>query len=165
MKMWVMNLGRPVEIPKLNEQMAIELGANLLGEGIIFSIAAAILVAEYVRQVKKEAGKEQARQDYLQDMADRLRDVEMENISHKAEISELKRLCMSFQEILTVKDKPTQDPPVTESAQSVKQEPAVVLTSQNPQLELTSASAGIPGMVKTALSFMRINWKWTVNSS
>ena len=59
--MWVMNLGRPVEIPKLNEQMAIELGANLLGEGIIFSIAAAILVAEYVRQVKKEAGKEQAR--------------------------------------------------------------------------------------------------------
>lgn len=50
--MWVMNLGRPVEIPKLNEQMAIELGANLLGEGIIFSIAAGILCAEYIRQVK-----------------------------------------------------------------------------------------------------------------
>jgi len=34
-----MNLGKPVNIPKLNEKMAIELGAELLGEAIIFTIA------------------------------------------------------------------------------------------------------------------------------
>lgn len=48
-KMWILNLGKPVNIPVLNEAMAIELGANLLGEGIIFIIAAGILVAEYNR--------------------------------------------------------------------------------------------------------------------
>lgn len=39
--------------------MAIELGANLLGEFIIFGIGAVILIAEYVRQSAKESMKEQ----------------------------------------------------------------------------------------------------------
>ena len=34
-KMWIMNLGKSGEIPKLNEAMAIDLGANMLGEGKI----------------------------------------------------------------------------------------------------------------------------------
>lgn len=50
-KMWILNLGKPVNIPVLNEQMAIELGANLLSESIIFIIAAVILVSEYNRYV------------------------------------------------------------------------------------------------------------------
>ena len=33
--MWIMNLGKSGEIPKLNEAMAIDLGANMLGEGKI----------------------------------------------------------------------------------------------------------------------------------
>lgn len=48
-KMWILNMGKPVNIPVLNEAMAIELGANLLGEGIIFVIAAGILISEYNR--------------------------------------------------------------------------------------------------------------------
>lgn len=48
-KMWVLNLGKPVNVPVLNEAMAIELGANLLGEGIIFVVAAGALIAEYNR--------------------------------------------------------------------------------------------------------------------
>lgn len=47
--MWILNLGKPVNIPVLNEAMAIELGANLLGEAIIFVIAAGVLVFEYNR--------------------------------------------------------------------------------------------------------------------
>lgn len=50
-KMWILNLGKPVNIPVLSEAMAIELGANLLGEGIIFIIAAGILISEYNRFV------------------------------------------------------------------------------------------------------------------
>lgn len=38
--------------------MAIELGANLLGEFIIFVIGAGLLVLEYQRQSRKEAMKE-----------------------------------------------------------------------------------------------------------
>lgn len=48
-KMWALNLGKPVNVPQLNETMAIELGANLLGEVIIFTIGAGLLIYEYVR--------------------------------------------------------------------------------------------------------------------
>lgn len=47
--MWALNLGKPVTVPQLNEAMAIELGANLLGEVIIFTIGAGLLIFEYVR--------------------------------------------------------------------------------------------------------------------
>lgn len=48
-RMWVLNLGKPVSIPQLNETQAIELGANLLGETIIYSIGAGLLIFEYKR--------------------------------------------------------------------------------------------------------------------
>lgn len=61
-KMRMLNLGKPTEVPKLNETMAIELGADLLGEATIFMIAVLTLTAEYVRNSRnekaKEAGKE-----------------------------------------------------------------------------------------------------------
>lgn len=49
--MWALNLGKPVSVPQLNEAMAIELGANLLGEVIIFTIGAGLLMFEYIRLV------------------------------------------------------------------------------------------------------------------
>ncbi|XP_034237888.1 putative OPA3-like protein CG13603 [Thrips palmi] len=64
-KMWVMNLGKTSKVPQLNEAMAIELGANMLGETIVFSIAAGILFFEYSRQATKEYAKEKARQEEL----------------------------------------------------------------------------------------------------
>jgi len=95
--MWAMNLGRPVEIPKLNEAMAIELGADLLGEAIIFTVASVILVAEYVRQKDKEAAKEQDRADHLQEIVDKLRECELEASRQDAQLRELTRLCFSLQ--------------------------------------------------------------------
>nr|XP_012235464.1 PREDICTED: putative OPA3-like protein CG13603 [Linepithema humile]XP_012235465.1 PREDICTED: putative OPA3-like protein CG13603 [Linepithema humile]XP_012235466.1 PREDICTED: putative OPA3-like protein CG13603 [Linepithema humile] len=64
-KMYVMNLGKPTKVAKLNEAMAIELGANLIGEAIIFSIAGGCLMFEYNRQVTKETKKEEVRQMQL----------------------------------------------------------------------------------------------------
>uniref|UniRef100_A0A182VR91 OPA3-like protein n=1 Tax=Anopheles minimus TaxID=112268 RepID=A0A182VR91_9DIPT len=58
-KMWALNLGKPTTVPVLNEAMAIDLGANLLGEIIIFTIGAGLLLLEYQRQVRKEANKEE----------------------------------------------------------------------------------------------------------
>ncbi|XP_070502598.1 putative OPA3-like protein CG13603 isoform X2 [Chironomus tepperi] len=59
MKMLALNLGKPTAVPKLTEAMAIELGANLLGETIIFAIGAGLLILEYQRQSRKELLKEQ----------------------------------------------------------------------------------------------------------
>lgn len=50
-KMWALNMGKATNVPQLNETMAIELGANLLGEVIIFTIGAGLLIFEYVRFV------------------------------------------------------------------------------------------------------------------
>lgn len=47
--MWSLNLGKPTNIPQLNETMAIELGSTLLGEIILFAVPATILVFEYTR--------------------------------------------------------------------------------------------------------------------
>ncbi|KAL6264061.1 hypothetical protein P5V15_004140 [Pogonomyrmex californicus] len=69
-KMYIMNLGKPTKITKLNETMAIELGANLMGELIIFSVAGACVVLEYNRQVTKEAKKEELRQMQIQKFTD-----------------------------------------------------------------------------------------------
>ncbi|KAK4337057.1 hypothetical protein RND71_044187 [Anisodus tanguticus] len=41
--MKLMNIGKPREVVKLNEAMAIDLGAELLGEFVIFTVAAATL--------------------------------------------------------------------------------------------------------------------------
>ncbi|XP_018799736.1 PREDICTED: optic atrophy 3 protein homolog isoform X2 [Bactrocera latifrons] len=53
LKMLLLNLGRPVKVVPLNETMALELGAELLGELIVFSVAAAGLIFETKRQAKK----------------------------------------------------------------------------------------------------------------
>lgn len=91
MKMWVLNLGKPVEVPKLNEAMAIELGANLLGETIIFSIAALLLFSEYARSARKEAAKEEAKQKEMSDLKNAIRDLYFESEKQNAQICELMR--------------------------------------------------------------------------
>ncbi|XP_050329996.1 uncharacterized protein LOC126759300 [Bactrocera neohumeralis] len=53
LKMLLLNLGRPVKVVPLNETMALELGAELLGELIVFAVAAAGLIFETKRQSKK----------------------------------------------------------------------------------------------------------------
>lgn len=88
-KMWVMNMGKPDSIPPLNEQMAIELGANLLGESIVFVVAAGVIVLEYSRQVRKEATKEAMRQEEIDAMNDKIRDLSMCIETHHAQIRRL----------------------------------------------------------------------------
>ena len=56
-KMWGMKSGRPEENLKLNEEMVIEKGAKLVGEGIIYGISATILFAAHAREMKKGAVK------------------------------------------------------------------------------------------------------------
>lgn len=69
-KMYIMNLGKPTKVAKLNETMAIELGASLIGELIIFGIAGGCVILEYNRQVTKEAKKEEIRLMQIQKFTD-----------------------------------------------------------------------------------------------
>jgi len=95
--MWILNLGKPVNVPPLNEAMAIELGANLLGEGIIFMIAAGILYSEYTRQARKDRVKEEARQDEIQRLNMILEDLYFQSEKQDAQIRELMRTVHDLQ--------------------------------------------------------------------
>ncbi|CAH2006025.1 unnamed protein product [Acanthoscelides obtectus] len=90
-KMWILNLGKPVNIPVLSESMAIELGANLLGEAVIFLIAAGILISEYNRSVKKEAAKEEAKKQEMRDLQSTIGELFIHTEEHDAQIRELTR--------------------------------------------------------------------------
>ncbi|KAJ8925578.1 hypothetical protein NQ315_009418 [Exocentrus adspersus] len=90
-KMWILNLGKPVNIPVLNEAMAIELGANLLGEGIIFLIAAGILLAEYNRSARKEAAKEEMKQREMSEIRNSITELYIQSEEQGAQLRELTR--------------------------------------------------------------------------
>lgn len=90
--MWVMNMGKPDTIPPLNEKMAIELGANLLGESIVFVVAAGAILMEYSRQVRKETTKEALRQEEMDEVVDKIRDLSIQVKSQDMEIERLKNM-------------------------------------------------------------------------
>lgn len=91
-KMRLLNLGKPTEVPRLNEAMAIELGAELLGEMIIFTSAALTLVAEYVRQARNERLKEHAKEEKYCCLEHEVEDLRFTIEKHEAEIRHLTRM-------------------------------------------------------------------------
>ncbi|KAL9900462.1 putative OPA3-like protein CG13603 [Glossina fuscipes fuscipes] len=91
-KMWALNLGRPIQVPPLNEAMAIELGANLLGECIIFAIGAAALIVEYSRQLKKEAKKEENLQLEKAELTNRMAEINFRIERQDAQLREISRV-------------------------------------------------------------------------
>lgn len=54
-RMRMLNLGKPREVAKLDQNAAIDLGADLLGEFILFTVAAVTLTLEYMRQSRNSA--------------------------------------------------------------------------------------------------------------
>ena len=68
MKMRLMGAKGPAQVQPLKEERATEVGAELIGEAFIFSVAAVFVLYEYNKSVKKEERKEQARKKDLEDM-------------------------------------------------------------------------------------------------
>lgn len=94
--MYIMNLGKPTKVAKLNETMAIELGANLMGEVIIFSVAGSCLILEYNRQVAKEAKKEEARCQQIQEFIDGIEKLNRITFRQAAEIQYLQEAIVTL---------------------------------------------------------------------
>lgn len=71
----LLNLGTPKEVVKLNEQAAIDLGSELLGDFFMFSIGAVAIVAEYTRQSRKSSDEKAALEARLRSIEDKTSDV------------------------------------------------------------------------------------------
>lgn len=54
-KMRMLNLGKPREVRKLDQNAAIDLGADLLGEIVVYGVGVITVVSEYVRQSNNSA--------------------------------------------------------------------------------------------------------------
>lgn len=91
-KMWALNLGKPTSVPQLNETMAIELGANLLGEVIIFTIGAGLLIFEYIRQSNKEAKKDELILQEKLELNNTISDLALRLERQDAQIREMNRV-------------------------------------------------------------------------
>ncbi|CAI6350755.1 unnamed protein product [Macrosiphum euphorbiae] len=116
MKMYFMNLGTAGKVKPLSETMAIELGSNLLGEGIIFVVAAALLLLEYNRQVRKEQAKEEVRLQEQEDLTNALRDLDLMTNQHTAE---LRRLTYLVDDLISkVHSKSYPGPDISETSSS-----------------------------------------------
>lgn len=90
--MWALNLGKPTAVPQLSEAMAIELGANLLGEVVIFVFGAGVLLFEYQRQSNKEHLKEQLILQEKAELQAMLNELAFQAERQDAQIRELTRV-------------------------------------------------------------------------
>lgn len=95
-KMRILNLGKPSEVPPLNEAMAIELGSELLGEIIVFASAAATLIAEYMRQSRNERLREAAKNEKYNCLECEVEELRMLVRHHDVQIKHLTRLAGTF---------------------------------------------------------------------
>ncbi|XP_014372008.2 optic atrophy 3 protein homolog [Papilio machaon] len=131
-KMWILNLGKPVNIPVLSQEMAIELGANLLGESVIFVIGAALLIVEYNRQSKKEAAKEEKREQEMKHILGTITDLFFTVQQQQTQLRELERMVQSID--VKKPSSPQQPPPPTSPPKGpTNQDPQTV--SSTPQLQ------------------------------
>lgn len=97
-RMWMMGMGQSGKVPKLNEAMAIDLGANMLGEGVIFAVAAVIIVLEYNRSSKKEEERERQRVERMQQLESRIQEMELAGEQRDTQLRHYYRRLLAVQQ-------------------------------------------------------------------
>lgn len=94
----LLGLGKPKEVSKLSEDVAAELGAEMLGELLIFGFGVACLVFEYRRQIKKEYNKEEYIHFSINELTNRINELITFNQINEAKIRELTRIVAKIEE-------------------------------------------------------------------
>ncbi|CAF3633809.1 unnamed protein product [Rotaria sordida] len=84
------------KVAKMNEEAAVALGADILGEGVILSVAIAGLALEYARRSKNDTDKEARHQERLATMERQLSELEITLTNQSAHLLELERLIQNY---------------------------------------------------------------------
>lgn len=87
-KMRILGLGQPKSVAPLNEHTAVELGAEILGEVVTFSVAVATAAYEYNRSSEKSAREKEELNDRLARLEARVDFLTFENERQSAQIRE-----------------------------------------------------------------------------
>lgn len=94
-KMRIMGF-RASTIKPLNEEAAAELGAELVGEAIIFVIGGGCMVLEYSRQAMNSRRKEDELNETITSLQTQLGELALTTETLDAQLREMNRLMLSF---------------------------------------------------------------------
>lgn len=94
-KMKIMGL-RGSTIKPLNEDAAAELGAELLGEAIVFLIGGGCVILEYTRQSINSRRKEEELNTTIINLQTEIAELKLTTETHDAQLREFNRLLQSF---------------------------------------------------------------------
>ena len=95
-KMRVMGSTGKVQVTRLNEETAVELGAELIGEFVIYTVASAGIVAEYYRSSKKEQERQSFQDKSLEELQSKVKYLELNVEQQAAQLREVNRLVQSM---------------------------------------------------------------------
>ncbi|XP_033127098.1 optic atrophy 3 protein homolog [Anneissia japonica] len=96
LKMRSLGLGNPKKVERLSEDAAVELGAEMLGEGIVFSVAVGTIVFEYWRQSKKDEQHEDIQTEGIKQLNERVSELEILLEQQDARIREMNRIVVAL---------------------------------------------------------------------
>lgn len=96
--MSLLGLPKTKDVAKLNEETAVELGAEMLGEILVFFVGTGTIYFEYRRQAGKDAEKESVQNDKLEDLSHSVRELTRAVENQDAHIRELERLIHSMED-------------------------------------------------------------------
>ena len=83
-----MGSSAPVEVQPLAEEKAVEMGSELLGELLLFTIGVGYIGYEYVRSVQKGRDKEDSQDNFIAKLNDRINETEAQLKSIQIELAE-----------------------------------------------------------------------------
>jgi len=86
-----LGLGKSVEVKPLNEDKAVDLAAEMLGELFVFAVGVGILISEYLRQQRKDQAKEDVQNRRLQGLESSIRELELSVETQSAMLREITR--------------------------------------------------------------------------
>lgn len=99
----LLNLGSPKEVVKLNEQAAIDLGSELIGDVFMFTIGAAAVIAEYSRQSRKSAEEKAALETRLSKIEENTNDLALLKSSLETRIAQIESSVSDLKTLVTSK--------------------------------------------------------------
>ncbi|XP_071787269.1 optic atrophy 3 protein homolog [Asterias amurensis] len=91
LKMRILGLGKASSVKPLSEEAAVELGAEIIGETFLFSVAVGTISFEYFRQQRKEQEHEGEQTSAISELQSRVEELGIFVEQQDAKIRELQR--------------------------------------------------------------------------
>ncbi|CAH1792839.1 unnamed protein product, partial [Owenia fusiformis] len=105
MKVRILGLGKPKDVKPLNEEMATDLGADLLGESILFIVGGGLITYEYWRSNRNEQRKENKQNYKLDELDIKVQEMGILIEEQDTKIRELTRLVHSVGKSQSITEK------------------------------------------------------------